>query len=118
MISRNETAEAKIQNLAQYNDGCRDFIALKEHYEGVGVHSKDITKAVDIIDNLYYSGEKPPHMWWDEFMKELNWAFDTYDIKENRIVHSNEMKLRILLKKIDADFLSATKTSLNIDQSC
>ena len=104
MISGNETTEAKIQNLAQYNDGLRDFIALKEHYEGVGVHSKDITKAVDIIDNLYYSGEKPPHMWWDEFEKELEWAFTTFDLKEGCIVHSNEMKLRVVLEKNQGRF--------------
>ena len=43
--------------------------------------------------------------------------YTTYDLKEGRIVHSNEMKLRILLKKIKADFLGATKASLNIELS-
>ena len=117
-IAGNETAEAKIQHLSNLNNGRKDYEALKDHYEGVGVHSKDITKAVDKIDNMFYAGEKPPHMWWDEFEKELNWAFTTCDINEGRTVHSNEMKLRILLKKIKADFLAATKAGINIELSC
>ena len=85
-IAGNDTREARIQLCAVSNDGRMDFEALHNHYEGVGVHGKDITKAVDIIDNLYYSGKKPPHMWWDEFEKELEWAFTTYDLKEGCIV--------------------------------
>ena len=73
---------------------------------------------MDIIVNLYYSGEKPPHMWWDEFEKEPEWAFTTYDLKEGCIVHSYEMILRVLFeKKIKVDFLGATKASLNIELS-
>lgn len=116
-ITGNPTAEAKVQHLATHNDGRRDYITLRDHYEGVGVHAKDITKAINIIDNLYYSGEKKPHMWWDEFEKELEWAFNIYNLREGRTIHSNDMKLRILLKKVKADFLSATRASLNIELS-
>jgi hypothetical protein len=35
-ISGNETAEAKIQAHEAQNNGRLDYIALKEHYEGVG----------------------------------------------------------------------------------
>jgi hypothetical protein len=44
-ISGNETAEAKIQAYETNNNGRLDYIALREHYEGVGLHSLDITKA-------------------------------------------------------------------------
>ena len=44
-ISGNETAEAKIQAYEGQNNGRLDFIALKEHYEGVGLHALDIMKA-------------------------------------------------------------------------
>ena len=43
-------------------------------------------------------------MWWDEFEKELEWAFTTFDLKEGCIVHSNEMKLRVVLEKNQGRF--------------
>ena len=51
-----------VQN-SQKNDGRLDFIALKNHYEGVGVHAIDIVKSDKIVQYLFYSGEKKPHMW-------------------------------------------------------
>ena len=54
-------------------------------------------------------------MWWDEFERQLTEAFNTYDRAERRAVHSNEMKLRILNRKINADFLNATKASINLE---
>ena len=54
-------------------------------------------------------------MWWDEFKRQLNEAFASYDKKENRVVHSNEMKLRILIKIIGADFLASNKAGIGIE---
>ena len=51
----------------QKNDGRLDLIALKIHYKGVGVHAIDIVKSDNIIQDLFYSREKKPHMGWDEF---------------------------------------------------
>ena len=41
-ISGNNAAESKIQRNDRHSNGCLDYIALKEHYEGVGVNAKDI----------------------------------------------------------------------------
>ena len=98
-ISRNDTAEAKIQAVIDQMNGRIDMKCLIDHYKGVGIHSIDIAKTDFIFENLFYSGEKPPHMWWDEFKKQLTSAFMSYVKKESRIVHSNDMKLRILLDK-------------------
>jgi len=95
-IAGNETAEAKIMPHANENNGRLDFTALYDHYEGVGVHAIDITKADHIIDSLFYAGERKPHMWWEEFEKQLSMAFVIYDRREGRQVYSDEMKLRIL----------------------
>ena len=54
-------------------------------------------------------------MWWDEFERQLTEAFLAYDKKEGRVVYSNEMKLRILIKKIGADFLASTKAGTGIE---
>ena len=113
-ISGNETAEAKILPHANTRNGRLEFKALKDHYAGVGVHSKDILQADKIIKDLFYGGEKKPHMWWDEFEKQLCKAFVIYDRRENREVYSDSMKLRILCSKINADFLQHTKASISI----
>ena len=54
-------------------------------------------------------------MWWEEFEKQLTAAFASYDKKEKRQVYSDEMKLRILIKKINADFLGSAKAGVNIE---
>ena len=113
-ISGNETAESKIQAHEENKDGRLDFKALKDYYEGVGIHAVEITKAESTLKTLFYSGEKKPHMWWDEFERQLTAAFTAFDRKEGRIVYSNEMKLRILIEKVNADFLAATKAGINI----
>ena len=80
-------AEAKLIQNTYKNDFLLDFIALKKHYEGVGVRAIDILKADKIIQYLFYSGEKKPHMRWDEFERQLIDAFNTYDWHEKRSVH-------------------------------
>ena len=111
-ISGNDTAESKIQGHTITNNGREDHIALKNHYEGIGVNSVDILRADAILEKLNYTGEKPPHMWWDEFEKQLNFAFTAYAKSEGRDIYSESMKLRILTKKVNADFLSHTNASI------
>ena len=53
-------------------------------------------------------------MWWDEFKIQLNFAWNAYDKKERRQVHSEEMKLRTLQKKIKANFLTSTKAMIDV----
>ena len=62
---------------------------------------------------MTYTGEKKPHMWWDEFEIQLNFAFNAYAKSEGRTMHSDKMKLRILMKKVNADFLSTIKASIS-----
>ena len=58
------------------------FIALTDHYEGIGFH----TKAEANISNMWYSGEKF-QMNWENFERELNLAWPTLDKVENIIVY-------------------------------
>ena len=114
LIAGNEDAEARIQAFDNESDGRKDYIAMKEHYEGIGIHAVDITKAERIIEKDFYGGEKKPHMWWAEFEKRLTWAFNTMRKVEGREVFSNEMKLRKLLSKVKADFLATTKAAIEV----
>ena len=52
---------------------------------------------------MLYAGEKPPRTWWDEFEIRLTNAFAIIDKDARRQVHTDEMKLRLLNKKIRAD---------------
>ena len=52
-------------------------------------------------------------MWWNELEKQLTDAFNTYYWHERRSVHSDNQKLRMLNRKINADFLQAAKSSIN-----
>ena len=116
-VTGNDTAEAKIQGLARLNDGREAFKRLVEHYEGVGIHAIDIREADEILKTLFYAGGKPKHMWWSEFEKRLTRAFNAYVKREQRIVHSDSMKIRMLVDKIKADFLTPTKAQLEIELS-
>ena len=113
-ISGNTVAESKIQVHEDDRDGRLDFKALQEHYEGVGVLSLDITKAQSDLEELFYYGEKRPVMWWDEFERRLTKAFVTFDKKEKRMVHSQEMKLRTLIGKLKAGFLEQAKSTIQL----
>lgn len=115
LIVGNTEAETKVQSLPDANNGRSIFETLDNHYAGIGVYAKDVAQAEKILNSLFYSGEKKPHMWWDEFERQLQFAYAAYDKKEGRIVHSNEMKLRTLMGKVNADFLQNIKASLNIE---
>lgn len=111
----NVTAETKILPNSNDRNGRIDFINLHNHYEGVGINSIDIVAMDNTLITLYYSGEKKPHMWWEEFERRLTRAFTIYDKREGRQVYSNEMKLRCLVGKIDADFLQLTKSTIDLE---
>ena len=114
LIMGNETAEMKIKSHELLRNGRTDWIALKEHYEGIGIYAFDVTEADTIITGLFYSGEKFPHMYWEKFEQRLNHAFTIYQ-KSEEIIYTQNMKLRILLNKIKADFLIHAKAGINIE---
>ena len=114
-IAGNADAEAKIQRHDQNLNGRKDIQALRAHYEGVGANSLDIRRADKILHELHYGGERRPHMWWAEFEKQLTSAFHYYHKHEEREVYSNAMKIRILLRKVHADFLIAHKAAIEKD---
>ena len=53
-------------------------------------------------------------MWWDEFEVRLTNAFALVNKAVERQVHTDEMKLCMLNKKIKADFLSSMKTNIEM----
>ena len=113
-ISGNATAENKIMPFVAERNGRTSFQALKNHYEGVGANATAIVAAEEDITNLFYSGEKKPHMWWEEFETRLTMAFAIIDKDQGRQVYTDIVKLRMLNKKVKADFLEQVKTTIEI----
>ena len=72
---------------AQQKNGRLDFIALKNHYKGVGVHAIIIVQAEKVLQDIFYVNKKNPHKWWNEFERQLADAFNTYNRHERRKVH-------------------------------
>ena len=92
LLVSNLTANAKIQSIVDQNDGRLMFTTLSEHYVGSGLFANDITRANSIIETIFYTGEKPPHMWWDKFKADLEWAYNKVQSKATpgRIVYTEE----------------------------
>ena len=82
------------------------------NYEHEHKHLVNIIKADEKIDPLVCTDKKKPHMWWEEFEKQLTAVFAAYDKREKRQVYSDEMKISILIKKINADFYLALRLVL------
>ena len=55
-VAGKNMAESKIQAHANDDDGRRDFISLKAHYQGVGINAIDVVQAKKVIETLYYIG--------------------------------------------------------------
>lgn len=107
--SGNQVAESRMQVHQAQRYSRLDFIALKEYYKGVGINAADVIHTEKILETLFYSGEKKPYMWWDKFEHELTSLFNTIDQKERRQIYSNSMKLRMLVKNVNVDFLQKHK---------
>ena len=114
-IAGNDEAESAIKVLENERNGRKDWIALKEHYQGIGVFTTDVVQAEEDIALLYYQGEKRPTMYWLLFEQRLNKAYDVMTKRENRMVYSNEMKLRTLLRKIRCDWLDRIKSVIEVE---
>ena len=115
-MAGNTIAEAKMTAHGRIEDGRADFLALKNHYEGVGANAIELQEAEVIIQSLFYSGEKA-QMWWTEFEKKLSRAFAIYDKHSGAQVYNDTLKLRTLQNKIQADFLQPAKELINMELS-
>ena len=60
--SGNKVTEAKIVADSAKNNGRLDFIAVEYHYEGIGVQEVNVLQAHKVLNYLFYSGEKKPHI--------------------------------------------------------
>ena len=92
-------------------------MSLKDLYERVGSNPKAILAADNDIQELYYAGEKKPHIWWGEFEIRLTNEFVIVDKDAGCQVHTEESKLRLLNERVCAEFLTTMKMTIEIQMS-
>ena len=63
-----------IVRTATQDCGRTAYLAILTRFEGVGAMSVDLIDAERVVKELFYSGEKPPTMYWDRFEKDLKQA--------------------------------------------
>ena len=114
LISTNPEAEALIKLNEKEADGQKDWKELKLHYEGQGMFALEIKEARKTLDNLVYTGERQPQMYWTKFEQQLMTAFTTYVKVKGRIVHSDMMKLTHLMIKVKCHSLNAVTAAITV----
>ena len=57
-------SESKIQANTIQNSVRKDYVALRGHYEGVGVNDLDLFKSDKTLESILYIGDRNTHMCW------------------------------------------------------
>eukprot|EP00980_Cylindrotheca_fusiformis_P018607 scaffold6163_cov78-Cylindrotheca_fusiformis.AAC.3 len=115
-MNENSEAESIIRTASGVQQDGRAPSALCDKYEGVGMLATNVIEAERTVENIFYSGERQPHMWWDRFERELREAYATLDMNAGRPVHDDETKLRKLVNhRVNADFLKGAKDVLLVE---
>ena len=70
-ISEYTVSKHKLPYHKDADNGCVDYFALQEFYEGVGANAKAVLTSKKDIQEIFYGGENPPHMWWEKFEVKL-----------------------------------------------
>ena len=78
MVSTNPEAEALIKLNEKDADVRKDLKDMQFYYEGQGMFALEIKEAKSTLDNLVYTGERPPQMYWTKFEQQFPTAFATY----------------------------------------
>ena len=76
------------------------------------MNRKAVLEAERDIQNMFYSGEKRPTMWWDYFEARLTNALAILDNDAGHQLYMDVMKLRMLNSKVKADFLMTVKRNM------
>ena len=77
-ITLNNEVESIIKIFENKRNGRKDWITSQKYYEGQGIYANDNSKSDTDLKNLFYAGEKKPHIWWVEYEGRLNLALQTY----------------------------------------
>ena len=103
-----ENTENWIRNIAKYQDGRRDMIALRRHYAGEGNSTRRIADAKRIQNTLHYKTERA--LLFNKFLDSLQRMFTTFE-EENEPL-TERAKVDELLTKVQNSALAAAVAQL------
>ena len=117
LISENEVAKQKLLPHKDAADGHVDYFSLQEFYEGVGANAKYVLTAEKYIQEIFYRGGKPPHMWWDKFEVKSTNNLAGIDKTAGRQFNTDVIELRMFNSKVRSEFLVGMKTKIDIQMN-
>lgn len=117
LICGNKVAEQRILPTRGKQNGRVDYQALMQYFEGIGANKISIRDAEKDICNLYYTGERHPHMWWAKFETKIINAFAISDKEYGYSVYPDLAKLRILQRMVRCDSLKTIKATISYQMS-
>ena len=103
-----ENTENWIRNIAKYQDGRRDMIALRRHYAGEGNSTRRIADAKRIQNTLHYKTEQA--LPFNKFLDSLQRMFTIFE-EENEPL-TERAKVDELLTKVQNSALAAAVAQL------
>ena len=110
-----ETSEQWIKPLRRFQNGRRDFRALRDHYKGEGNITRTIAEAERLRDSLHYKSEAA--LSFSTFLAKTQHMFNLFE--QNQEPYLESQKLRFLLDKVKAPELQntveAVKSSMALD---
>jgi hypothetical protein len=103
-----ENTENWIRNIAKYQDGRRDMIALRRHYAGEGNSTRRIADAKRLQATLHYKTERA--LPFNKFLDSLQKMFTIFEDENEPL--TERAKVDELLSKVQATTLSAAVAQL------
>ena len=113
--AQNTRAKDALKTVVNENDGREAFMTIKSQFEGEGIMQTKVTNAESTLKNLFYAGEKHPHMWWVKFEQELLKAHTAIEADAGRPVKTDAAKLQELQTMIKADWLQNSVAVINTE---
>jgi hypothetical protein len=107
-LLQGENTENWIRNIAKYQDGRRDIIALRRHYAGEGNSTRRIADAKRIQNSLHYKTERA--LPFNKFLDSLQRMFTIFE-EENEPL-TERAKVDELLTKVQCSALAAAVAQL------
>ena len=105
-----ETAEQWIKNLESHANGCRDMLALREHYSGEGNTSRHITTTKRMREGLRYKNNRS--LVFSIFLDRMQKMFNIYE--EEGEEFTENAKLHKLFKWVQHPQLQDTVKALKV----
>ena len=105
-----ETAEQWIKNFEPHANGCRDMLALQEHYGKEGNASRCIAAAEQMREGLHYKNERS--LAFSIFLDRMQKMFNIYE--EEGEEFTENAKLRELFKQVQHPQVQDTVKALKV----